>query len=80
MQGEQHALQAFVSTWTSPYGMLPGMVIRQAEGTGLGSGITHFDGRPVSRMNVAPPPSAPVVQAMTEGPEAQLGRVARRAR
>jgi hypothetical protein len=46
--GRAARAQAFVSTWTSPYGMLPGMVIRQAEGTGLGSGITHFDGRPVS--------------------------------
>jgi hypothetical protein len=76
-QGEQHALQAFVNTWTSPYGMLPGMVIRQAEGTGLGSGITHFDGRPISRMTVAPPalpPAAAVVQAMADPKEAQLGR------
>jgi hypothetical protein len=70
LQGENHALQAFVATWTSPYGMLPGMVIRQAPGTGLGSGITHFDGRPVSRMTVAPS----VMQAMTESPDAQLGK------
>lgn len=73
-QGEQHALQAFVSTWTSPYGMMAGMVIRQAEGTGLGSGITHFDGRPVSRMRVEPPPVAPVMAAMADSPEAQVGR------
>ena len=53
LQGEQHALQYFVQTWTSPYGMLPGMVIRQAPGTGLGSGIEHFDGRPIERMAVA---------------------------
>lgn len=72
LQGEQHALQAFVSTWTSPYGMLPGMVIRQAEGTGLGSGITHFDGRPVSRMHVAA--SAPVVAAMSEPEDVQRMR------
>lgn len=52
LQGEQHALNYFVSTWTSPYGMLPGMVIRQEEGTGLGSGITSFDGRPVERMTL----------------------------
>ncbi len=75
LQGEQHALQAFVSTWTSPYGMLPGMVIRQAPGTGLGSGITHFDGRPVSRMQVAKPEAATVLAAMTDSPEAQLGRL-----
>lgn len=48
--GEAHMLDFFVKTWTSPYGMLPGMVIRQAPGTGLGSGITHVDARPVERM------------------------------
>lgn len=52
LQVEQGALNSFVDTWTSPYGMPHGMVIRQAPGTGLGSGITHFDGRPVSRMTV----------------------------
>jgi hypothetical protein len=52
LQGEMGALNQFVNTWTSPYGMLPGMVIRQTPGTGLGSGITHYDGRPVSRMIV----------------------------
>lgn len=67
VQGEQHALNGFVSTWTSPYGMLPGMVIRQEPGTGLGSGITSFDGRPISRMGVAPevpPPPAPHAPVM----------------
>ena len=64
IQGEMHALNYFVSTWTNPYGMLPGMVIRQAEGTGLGGGITQFDGRPVARMNVAPPPLSPPVEVM----------------
>lgn len=49
-QGEQHALQAFVSTWTSPYGMQHGIINRQTPGTGLGGGITHLDARPVSRM------------------------------
>jgi len=76
VQGEQSALQYFVSTWTSPYGMLPGMVIRQAPGTGLGSGITAYDGRPVERMHLAPPAAAhaPVLEAMTESPDAVLGR------
>ena len=60
IQGEMHALNYFVSTWTSPYGMLPGMVIRQTEGTGMGGGITHFDARPVARMNVAPGEPVPV--------------------
>lgn len=50
LEGELAALHYFVNTWTSPYGMLPGMVIRQSPGTGLGSGITHYDGRPVERM------------------------------
>lgn len=75
LQGENHALQYFVSTWTSPYGMQHGLVIRQEPGTGLGSGITHYDGRPVTRMTVGnkqPQPS--VLEAMTEPPEAALGR------
>jgi len=63
-QGEMHALNHFVNTWTSPYGMQHGLVIRQEPGTGLGSGITHFDGRPVTRMTVEE--SKPVVQAMGE--------------
>ena len=49
VQGEMGALQSFVNTWTSPYGMKPGMVIRHTPGTGLGSGVTHVDGRPVGR-------------------------------
>jgi len=76
MQGESHALNYFVSTWTSPYGMLPGMIIRQEPRTGMGSGITQFDGRPITRMNLAPAPPAPVLQAMTVDPEAQLWREA----
>lgn len=63
MQGELHALDAFVKTWTSPYGMQHGMIIRQAEGTGLGSGITHFDGRPVQRMTLG---RDPVLDAMAK--------------
>ncbi len=75
-EGGMGELNAFVNTWTSPYGMQHGMVIRQTPGTGLGSGITHFDGRPVSRMTVSAPaaPEAKVVQAMADTPEAQLGR------
>ena len=78
LQGEMNALQAFVNTWTSPYGMLAGMVIRQVPGTGLGSGITSFDGRPIERMGfVGEPPTQPpapsgpptaVMQAMTADP------------
>lgn len=54
-QGEQHALDYFVKTWTSPYGMLPGMILRQSPGTGLGGGITSYDGRPIARMVSSPP-------------------------
>lgn len=65
ISGEQYALSYFVSTWTSPYGMLPGMVIKQVPGTGLGSGITQFDGRPIERMQLAPPPPAPAASIVT---------------
>jgi hypothetical protein len=67
LQGEQHALNYFVSTWISCYGMMPGLINRQVPGTGMGSGITSFDGRPVSRMLVGKKPEstqADVVQAM----------------
>lgn len=70
VQGELLALDAFVKTWTSPYGMLPGMVIRQTPGTGLGSGITHFDGRPVSRMTVG----APALEAMSANEDVAASR------
>jgi hypothetical protein len=60
-QGEMNALGSFVNTWTSPYGMQHGMVIRQAPGTGLGSGITHYDGRPVTRMTLEDPKPVQVV-------------------
>jgi hypothetical protein len=68
LQGEQHALNHFVATWCSPYGMPAGMILRQAEGTGLGSGITTFDGRPIERMALgADPAQVPqaVIEAMT---------------
>ena len=65
LQGELAALNYFVNTWTSPYGMLPGIVIRQDQETGLGSGITHLDGRPLERMK-PPQTYAKVVKAMTE--------------
>ena len=72
-EGEMAALNSFVHTWTSPYGMKHGMVIQQSEGTGLGSGITHFDGRPISRMTLAEPPAA-VMEAMAADPDTALGR------
>lgn len=50
LAGESHMLDFFVKTWTSPYGMQHGLVVRQNPGTGLGSGITHVDMRPVERM------------------------------
>ena len=56
LAGESHMLDSFVKTWTSPYGMQHGLVIRQAPGTGLGSGITHVDTRPVERMKLKEKP------------------------
>lgn len=57
--GQQRALESFVMTWTSPYGMQHGLVNRQAPGTGLGSGITHVDARPITRMTIGAPPPPP---------------------
>ena len=68
-QGEMYALNHFVQTWTTPYGMQHGMVIRHVPGTGLGSGITHVDTRPVERMVLGKQPEEPahaeVVRAMS---------------
>ena len=55
LAGESHMLDFFVKTWTSPYGMQHGLVVRQAPGTGLGSGITHVDARPIERMVLGEP-------------------------
>ena len=70
LQAEIHALNYFVSTWTSPYGQLPGAVSYQAPGTGMGSGITAYDGRPIARMNLGvSEKQKEVMQAMTVDPE-----------
>lgn len=76
LQGQMQALNMFVHTWTSPYGLQPGMVVRQLPGTGLGSGITHYDGRPIERQMLGntPPPAAPALAAMAESEEAQAER------
>lgn len=69
IQAEMHALNYFVSTWTSPYGMLPGHVSWQAPGTGMGTGITSYDSRPISRMNLGESAEkAEVMKAMAEPP------------
>lgn len=71
-------LNCFVQTWTSPYGLRHGLVIRQEPGTGLGSGVTHVDGRPTGRPLPAAAP-APVMQAMADSPETQELRRVREA-
>jgi len=65
--GEMSGLNYFVNTWTNPYGMMPGMVLHQNPDTGLGSGITHLDSRPVQRMMIGENDESPmkrVVDAM----------------
>lgn len=47
VQGELHALDYFVKTWVSPYGLPPGIILRHDAGTGLGSGVTALDARPL---------------------------------
>lgn len=70
LRGEVAALQGFVSTWTSPYGMKHGLILAQDPGTGLGSGITHLDTRPITRMTIEEKPR-PVMDAMVETKEVQ---------
>lgn len=67
LQGEMHALNAFVNTWTSPYGLPHGVTLELNPGEGLGGGVTHLDSRPLDSMAAA-------MQAMTKAPtlEAQL--------
>lgn len=72
-QGGMGELNCFVNTWTSPYGMRHGMVIRQEPGTGLGGGITHLDGRPLSRPLDAAKAN-PVMDAISQDPDSALGR------
>ena len=72
LQGEQHALNYFIQTWTCPYGMVPGMLMRHDPGTGLGSGITQIDARPVARL--VQPPTAPMPAEMVEPEELQRAR------
>jgi len=74
LEGEMSALNQFVHTWSSPYGMKHGMVISQEPGTGLGSGITSFDGRPVTRMTLAEQAPAPVVEAMVVDQDTAIAR------
>jgi hypothetical protein len=54
------------------------MILRQAEGTGLGSGITTFDGRPIERMALGQPPEpaphAAVLDAMIATQDVSLER------
>ena len=61
LQGELGALNAFVQTWTNPFGMRHGLVVRQTPGTGLGGGVTHVDERPI----VPKPPR--MVTTVTKG-------------
>lgn len=58
VQGEVHALDYFVKTWVSPYGLPHGIVLRHEAGTGLGSGITSLDSRPLESMVAIPQQAA----------------------
>lgn len=62
IQGELHALNYYVQTWTNPYGFQHGILNRQVKGTGLGSGITSVDTRPIERMTVGS--ASRVIEAM----------------
>jgi hypothetical protein len=74
IQGEMHALNMFVQTWTSPYGMEHGIVNRQVPGTGLGGGITHVDARPVAVRIPAAQDAAFVPVEIAPTPTAKKGR------
>jgi hypothetical protein len=74
LQGQMQALNQFVHTWTTPYGMQVGMIVRQIPDTGLGSGITHYDGRPIERQALAAPAAAAPLAAMAESAEVQRAR------
>lgn len=57
----QAELSGFVNTWTSPYGLPAGKMLRHEPGTGLGSGVTHLDGRPMETKES-------ILRAMANGP------------
>ena len=64
LQGEMHALEYFVKTWCSKYGMHAGMIVRHKEGTGLGGGIVSLDSRPVQ--SIPPAPEAPLPEPLAQ--------------
>ena len=78
VQGESHMLDYMVKTWTNRFGMEHGIVVRQTPGTGLGGGVTHFDGRPISeQVPPAPPitatdPKVPLVWVQDPVPASTL--------
>lgn len=65
LQGEMHALNAFVNTWTSPYGLPHGITLECTDGN-LGGGITHLDARPLETRDA--------LAAMSAPPEVMLAR------
>ncbi|TFH47151.1 MAG: hypothetical protein E4H01_08750 [Lysobacterales bacterium] len=67
---ESAVLNQFVQTWTNPYGAEHGMVIRHTPGTGLGSGVTHVDTRPIGRPMIEAP-HKPILDAMTSAHDLQ---------
>ncbi len=46
ISGEMQALNSFVNTWTTPYGLPHGVTLECLDGN-LGGGITHLDTRPL---------------------------------
>lgn len=75
LRGESAALNAFVNTWTSPYGFQHGIINRHTKGTGLGSGITHLDTRPVTRMTIEDDRAKEILDAMTKPEKGNSGEV-----
>jgi hypothetical protein len=84
ISGEMSALNAFVNTWTSPYGLPHGVTLECLDGN-LGGGVTHLDARPLDSkasalQALAAPPAIPdaIVRSAKLGEElcAELGRYA----
>lgn len=58
----------FIQTWTCPYGPPAGVLLRHEPGTGMGSGITQLDSRPIQRLGTG---LLPALQAMADTPDEQ---------
>ena len=75
LNGAVDDMNYFINTWTSPYGLPPGVKLKHEHGTGLGGGITL----PSAPEAPAAPPAAPAPQVSDLGEMHMLPQPKKRA-